>query len=876
LDDLQWAVSIDALHHLARRVAPERLLVLGTYREAELMEKPALARAILSMNRERLFHSLPLKRLAEGEVAQMVAQALSRDDRPVAPAGVTEVVYQKTGGNPFFVEEVVHYLMGRGAVVLGREGWEVRDVALVDLPVSVRAVVGERLEKLGEEAQGVLAWAAVVGQEFTLPLLQEVAGLEEEMLLEVVDQAVAARVLVPGPSLRQETYAFVDEVVRDVLYEGIGPARRRRYHLKVGQGIEQVQARHLEEHYDALAHHFLEGNDLQKAAEYSLRSGDRASNVYSWERAIAHYRTTLELMDELEASPRQQAEVLDRLGKVMRFGRGKGAQTYFGKALVLYEAIGDRVKTAEMHLESAQQYLHEAGVHDIESAYTQCLKAIALMEHEGESRQLARAYEQLGYFAARLPNEPLSNGIALMEKGMALAERLSSVAEATEAATWLGMTLSAHAGQVKRGLELAHKGCELAKMGGDPAKFGFASGLLSFCYSSLLDAENTLRWAEEAVESCSRVGTFRDSMAATLLISLGSIQRGDVRRALSNLDNAQQLAQRLGFEISRFIHGGVVAPGLVHFYLGDWDKAETELLKCLETGRQSHHAVMTPWVTRHLGALYLEQGDLARAQSQLREALTVCEVKDYKLHEMVSRALLAQVDVKAGKLEKAAAHLRRAQEILSNGENWRGLAAEVHHAEGVLAAAQQRWDEAEGAFQKAVEINRQYHLPYYEARSLMEWGEMYLSRAGGGAVAVWAGLALPGQGAASSAPTRGIPVGQHKELGLELLAQALAIFQRIQAKKMVEKVVALQEKANAVAVGATRRVAPTYPDGLTQREIEVLRLIALGKSNREIAAELFISLNTVGHHVSNILNKTGTANRAGVATYAARQGLLSS
>jgi DNA-binding NarL/FixJ family response regulator len=74
----------------------------------------------------------------------------------------------------------------------------------------------------------------------------------------------------------------------------------------------------------------------------------------------------------------------------------------------------------------------------------------------------------------------------------------------------------------------------------------------------------------------------------------------------------------------------------------------------------------------------------------------------------------------------------------------------------------------------------------------------------------------------------------------------------------------------------TRRVAPAYPDGLTEREVEVLRLVALGKSNREIAEELFISLNTVGHHVSNILNKTGAANRAGVATYAARHGLLAS
>jgi DNA-binding CsgD family transcriptional regulator len=195
--------------------------------------------------------------------------------------------------------------------------------------------------------------------------------------------------------------------------------------------------------------------------------------------------------------------------------------------------------------------------------------------------------------------------------------------------------------------------------------------------------------------------------------------------------------------------------------------------------------------------------------------------------------------------------MQRAREIFSLSLDWLGLAAEVHLAEGVLATAQQSWPEAEAAFQQAVEINRQYHLPYYEARSLLEWGEMCLKRNS------------PGDPSTSS--------GQDREKGMQLLDQALAIFQRVQAKKMAEKVLSLQEQAESQPAKA-----PTYPDGLTEREVEVLRLIALGKSNREIAEELFISLNTVGHHVSNILSKTGAANRAGVATYAARHGLLPS
>jgi len=78
----------------------------------------------------------------------------------------------------------------------------------------------------------------------------------------IADGLVSFACIALGPSLRQEAYAFADEVMRDVLYEGIGPARRRRYHLKVGQAIEKVHAHRLAERYDALARHFLEGNDL--------------------------------------------------------------------------------------------------------------------------------------------------------------------------------------------------------------------------------------------------------------------------------------------------------------------------------------------------------------------------------------------------------------------------------------------------------------------------------------------------------------------------------------------------------------------------------------------------------------------------------------
>jgi DNA-binding CsgD family transcriptional regulator len=102
-----------------------------------------------------------------------------------------------------------------------------------------------------------------------------------------------------------------------------------------------------------------------------------------------------------------------------------------------------------------------------------------------------------------------------------------------------------------------------------------------------------------------------------------------------------------------------------------------------------------------------------------------------------------------------------------------------------------------------------------------------------------------------------------------LLEEALAISSELGMKPLMQRVTARLEQLESQPAPA-----PTYPNGLTQREVEVLRLIALGRSNSEIAQELFISSNTVAHHVTNILNKTNTANRTEAATYAAQHGLI--
>ena len=102
-----------------------------------------------------------------------------------------------------------------------------------------------------------------------------------------------------------------------------------------------------------------------------------------------------------------------------------------------------------------------------------------------------------------------------------------------------------------------------------------------------------------------------------------------------------------------------------------------------------------------------------------------------------------------------------------------------------------------------------------------------------------------------------------------LLDESLVISTELGMRPLIERVTERQG-----LIQAQPSAAPSYPDGLTQREVEVLGLVAAGKSNADIAVELVISPNTVIRHVSNILAKTGSSNRTEAARYASQNGLV--
>lgn len=349
LDDLHWAdkPSLLLLQFLARELRGSRILVVGTYRDVALSRQHPLAQMLAELGRDRPGSRIVLRGLRESDVSRFIELTSGIS----SPAGLVEAVFRETEGNPFFVNEIVRLLVTEGRLEHGvaDERWS------LEIPEGVREVVGRRLNRLSPECNSVLTVASAIGREFSLDVLERVADLPEDQVIEVLDEAVAARVVseVAGALPR---YSFAHALIRETLYEELSTPRRVRLHGRIGEALEVLFASHLEAHLPELARHFLEaaqGEDVDKAVDYAVRAGGRAAELLAYEEAAGHYERALEVL-ELESPVTDGArrnDLLLALGDARwREGDTRRSQETFLRAAEVARAAGDAQRLAQAAL----------------------------------------------------------------------------------------------------------------------------------------------------------------------------------------------------------------------------------------------------------------------------------------------------------------------------------------------------------------------------------------------------------------------------------------------------------------------------------------------------------------------------------------------
>ena len=411
LEDLHWAdrPTLALLSHLARSRDPARLLVLGTFRSEEVADDHPLRALITELRRDHSVEEIELSGLDEGDVGRLclVACAFAPD------AEFVRSMRRETEGNPFFVREICSHVHEIGAANVGG-GFTLESLGVPD---GVKQVIGRRVEHLPEAAGRALSAAAVIGREFDLDLLIEITGDDEDDLLDLLDEAVAARVV--EETTTQGLYSFVHALTREALHDSLSATRRARLHLRVAQAIERLRADRLDDYLGVLAYHYgCAGGDSTKAVEYAERAGEQSLRQLADEEAAQYFESGLSLAAATGAA---RCDLLFGLAEALRrAGDVTGARDAFIEAGAIARALGDAERLARAAIGNYRGHVfaspgwHEPAIDLLEEAL------VVLPDEDGPLR--ARVLAALGLEVYFMSNQERANIVSAA--GVDMARRL--------------------------------------------------------------------------------------------------------------------------------------------------------------------------------------------------------------------------------------------------------------------------------------------------------------------------------------------------------------------------------------------------------------------------------------------------------------------
>lgn len=817
IDNLHWAddASLQLLEFITPDLAGIPILLVGTYRDMEVSRQHPLSRTLANLNRERSFQRIPLKGLTEQEVGRLAIAGAGTSLEPEIVRSINE----RSEGNPFFVQEFVH--LARFGNRLSLSGAKEPTEWWRQIPEGVREVIGHRLDGLSADCNRVLSIAGVIGREFSFQALSRlVDDLDQDMLLGLLEEAETARIIeeVVGVAGR---YQFAHALIGQTLVDELQTTRRVRVHARIAEVFEEIFGDDADRNAGELAHHFAEAETVlgsEKVIRYSVIAGERALAASNYAEAERNFRQA-----ELSNTDLPEDDFT--------------ARTYRGLAMVLTNAEQMPVRQAGWdYLVRAFDYY--VGVEEIDAAVAIAEIPVAFHRLRGTANLTARAVELLdpkslraGYLLTR-HSIGVRDELGDFEEDVRLLELAQVIAEAHKdklLEARIQLSLGQHfvaSGELSAAIEHCHRSDALAREVQDPSTevravlFGGRSKLSSFDSTG---ADKLYGRHTELARQLRIPTTMGLNREAVFGITRDRGQWKTAREIASDErtrtgDQTMYLQRVLCIAYSQ----SVVPQNderLVNFIANANSLPHDALMLATSSwlsARSSTFTGLIPEFASHATQMFVEE----EMVNGMAECIRVLATKD----------------------EVAAAELFDQYSRFSGWWNRRG-GNSVDHILGLLSNLCGRPEIATKHFEAAIKDCRNAGFMPELALTLGDYAEMLV----GGKRQADAGVVLP------------------------LIEESIRIATELGMQPLIERLEVTSSRLAEFDQG--NRTA--YPDGLSEREIEVLRLVAAGLTNQAIAEQLFISRFTVNRHTANIYGKIDAANRAEAAAYATRYGLLS-
>ncbi len=600
--------TLDLLQYLARNLSESRVQFCATYRTEEAGE--SVHRFSSSLQREKLSTAVALDPLSSEDVSSMVDLLCPGSE---APERLRDLLYRKSEGNPFFVQEMTRLLPAedtRGALAKKKT-----------IPKSIESVLQRRLGLLDPGAREILSCGALVGEEFEFDVLQNALGRSPMEVMEAVEAGTRAYIVRESPGGKEERYRFIHSLMSDVLYSGIGKARRKLWHSKVGDALEKHYADRLTVLNGRLTYHFELGENWEKAFNYALASAKHAKDTYANEEAVFNYRRALKAFGELTTESqahflKQELTIREELGNALiRTGRFDDAIECFNRMEVTAKNNRDRIAEVGALL-GVSHVLWQRGI-PVE-AMTYLKRALALSKEVSHRRGVAESLQLIG-------------------------------------------DCQQMRGQSEEALKCLRKSLLAARAIGDKGLVAMSLKSIGVLSRELGSYDAALQHLEESLRTAREAG--HAAVAAGCLLDIGWLfhVKGLSDQALGYCEQAL-----VGFLDVGEMHNASIAlmnTGTVHLASGSDEKALACFRKALTTFTAAGDLRNASVCLNNMGIVHRRQGSYAAALKCYHESLTMSREVDDKSGAAATLSNIGNIHRDRGRNEEAMRCYRKSLDL---------------------------------------------------------------------------------------------------------------------------------------------------------------------------------------------------------------------
>jgi class 3 adenylate cyclase/tetratricopeptide (TPR) repeat protein len=719
LDDLHWAdkPTVLLLRHLinARAAAPVTILV--TYRSTELPPSHPLAKALVEFRKMPWVRRIPLRGLDDVEVVTFV-EGMAGHEMDANGVSLAHALRRETEGNPFFTGELLRHLAESGQVQQQDGRWVAAvDITEIGLPDSVREVVGKRIQRLGGATLHILSQAAVIGRDFELGLLTRLVERPESEILDVLEEAAEADLVVEVPEV-PDGFSFTHALVQHTLYDDLTSSRRRRAHRQVAELLEAECGDEPGDRVGELARHWLTAGrvgDPDRAATYAGRAGRRALQRLAPQEAARWFEQALELCPDRD---RRRTGLLIGLGQSQRASGEAAYRETLLEAAAMARQLGEADLLVSAALANNRGWVSSIGAMDAEriDVLEAALDSVGGEDPATRARLLVLLATELNYGTA------LELRLRLTDEAVAIARELDDPATLLHVLLLREETIRHPSTLPQRAAEMA-EAVELAEASGDPVAQFWAVHWAAMPAWEVADGARAEELLDQQDQIASKLGNPSLRWNERFQRATFETVRGDAVAGERLAVEAHRIGTEAGEPDADAIYGGTLTmirrhQGRVHELAALAETTASEI-----PGLGAFRAI--------LGLALLERDEVEGA----RELLQAAAANDFDdippdYLWLTNLLLWSEVASRTGDAEAA----RRLYELLlpwheqfdfSGATSIGSVASHL----GRLAAVLDDPEAAAVHFTEALRIERRFPAPSFEARTCIEWAGV-LSRRG--------------------------------------------------------------------------------------------------------------------------------------------------